>query len=162
MKTIILSLLIALTLTGCLDIYDRNTKAYLERSRTFNAQYNANNPAPYKYQPQDIIQGKDTADIFRCPAYTLNTGYADCDGFAYLSLLTETKPFAFFVMLQFKYGGHVVAFYNETPTTYTVHTNEFIIPNQTLDGYIATYYPETVYIALIDRNLNLISTKEID
>ena len=128
---------------------------YLTNSRNFNAEYTLNNEInPYKWY--QINYAKDTSDIMRCPAYTINTGTADCDGFAYLSTIQEKYfPFAFFLLIISDEGCHMVALYQESPTTYTIYSNKSRTENQTLEGYL-DLYPNVTYICKIDITLHRI------
>jgi len=165
MKQIILILLTTI-LTGCLDIqktlYDSSTERYLKNSRTFNNDYmKTHTITAYKWSDMQYIN--DSKDIMRCPAYTINKGGADCDGLAYLSILEEKEyPFAFFLLIEEKDYAHVVAFYTESPTTYTVYSNQFKIPNQTLDGYLSLYAPTYKYAAQINLTLHKTKSWEAD
>jgi hypothetical protein len=159
MKTIILAILITLSLTGCFQTktqqYNAHIDRYLADSRAFNTEYKLTHTIqPYTWYK--LLYEKDTADIMRCPEYTTTVGKADCDGFAYLSTIQETDyPFAFFLVIMYDGGGHMVAFYQESPSTYTVYSNKTKLTNQTLSEYIATY-SNVKYTCKIDITLHRI------
>lgn len=165
MKILILIILTTI-LTGCLDIsktlYDVSTERYLKASREFNNEYMKNHTIE-SYNWSEIQYINDSEDIFRCPAYTINKKGADCDGFAYLAVIEEKEyPFAFFLLIEEKNYGHVVAFFRESATTYTIYSNQFKIKNQTIDGYLKLYAPTYKYVAQIDINLHKIKSWEED
>lgn len=158
MRLLILLLLLTI-LTGCFQTqtqqYNAHVDHYLFNSRVFNAEYKLTHTIqPYKWYK--LIYEADPENIMRCPEYTTNLGKADCDGFAYLSTIQETDyPFAFFLFIIADEGYHMVAFYKEDYSTYTIYNNKYKITNQTLYGHLSHYH-NIKYTCKIDLTLHRI------
>lgn len=154
MKKILILLTLSTLLTGCLSfkeqLYERDTKQYLNRSRQFNAEYLSTHQriTSSSIDMETIPYTDDTEDIMRCPEYVLNNMKADCDGYAYLSTIVEKQEkFIRFIIIQGNGWGHVVAEY----TNGVIYSNHRRFKNGEYN--INIQFADAEYIAYADINL---------